>query len=106
MSIFSNIAAGLTKADNFLLNVFTKTEQVKTTFAQLAPATQAAILATFYDTVKTVTAATGAATAASEGNVPLAITLGAQTLALVKVVIADGKTDGSVFAADLKALGL
>ena len=106
MSIFSTITAGLTKAENFLVNVFTKTSEVEQTLASLAPGTKAAVLATFYDTVKTVQAGIAAATDAADGNITGAITLSAQTLALVKTVVEDAKTDGSAFAADLKALGL
>lgn len=106
MSIFTAIGTGLSKATHFLLAVFTKTKQVEDLFVSLAPATKAAILATFYDVAKTVTAATGAAGAAATGDIPAAFALSETTLTLIKAVIADAKTDASVIAADLKSLGV
>lgn len=106
MSFLSTVAAGLTKAENFLINVFTKVSDVDKTLTSLAPATKAAMLATFYDVATTIATGAGAAEAAATGNMPLAITLSQQTLALVQGVVADAKTDGSVIVADLKALGI
>lgn len=106
MSIFSSIATGLSKAENFLLSVFTKTEQVEDLFVSLAPQTKAAILATAYDVFNAASSAEAAAAAAATGNIPAAFTLSQTTLELVKAVIADGKADASVIATDLKALGI
>jgi PPE-repeat protein len=106
MSIFTSIGAGISKSISFLVNVFTKTKEVEDMFVALAPATKAAILATFYDVSKTVAAASAAAGAAEVGNVPLAITLSETTLSLIKAVVADAKKDASVIANDLKALGV
>lgn len=106
MSLFSSIATGLSKAANFLITVFTKTKQVEDMFVSLAPATKAAILATAYDVLSAVTTGAEAATAASTGNIPSAFTLSETTLTLIKSVITDAKTDASVIAADLKALGV
>jgi hypothetical protein len=106
MSIFTSIGAGISKSISFLVNVFTKVDEVDKMFVALAPATKAAILATFYDVTKTVTAGTEAAGAAEAGNIPAAFSLSETTLGLVKSVVADAKTDASVIAADLKALGI
>jgi len=106
MSVFSSIGSGIEKAISFVVTVFSKTKQVEDMFVALAPATKAAILATFYDVTKTIAAGTAAAAAASAGNIPVAITLSEATLALIKNVITDAKTDTSVIAADLKALGV
>ena len=106
MSIFTSIGEGVSKATSFLVNVFTKTKEVIDLFTSLAPATKAAILATFYDVMKTVTSAIAAAGAAESGNIPSAFTLSETTLGLIKAIVADAKTDASVIAADLKALGV
>ena len=106
MSIFTSIGEGISKATSFLVNVFTKTKEVVDLFTSLAPATKAAILATFYDVMKTVTAATAAAGAAESGNIPSAFTLSETTLGLIKAIVADAKADASVIATDLKALGV
>jgi len=106
MSIFTSIGAGISKSISFLVNVFTKTKEVEDLFVSLAPATKAAMLATFYDVTKTVTSALAAAGAAETGNIPTTITLSETTLGLLKSVVADAKTDASVIAVDLKALGV
>jgi hypothetical protein len=106
MSIFTSIISGISKAENFLLNVFTKTNAVIATVTKLQPSVLAAMMATFYDVMKTAQAGAGAATAASSGNVLGAITLSNTTLALLQQVLADGATDTSLIAADLKALGI
>jgi hypothetical protein len=105
-SIFTSIGAGISKATSFLVNVFSKVDEVDKTLVALAPATKAAILATFYDVAKTVTSATAAAGAAELGNIPSAFTLSETTLGLIETVVADAKTDGSVIAADFKALAI
>lgn len=106
MSFLSSIENGLTKAENFLVSVLTKTKAVEDTLVSLAPATQAAILATFYDVAKTISSAESVVATAASGNIPGAFVLSAQTLALVKGVVADAETDGSVAKTDLAALGI
>ena len=106
MSIFTSIGEGISKATSFLVNVFTKTKEVVDLFASLAPATKAAMLATFYDIATAVASGTAAAGAAETGNIPTAFTLSETTLGLIKAVVADAKKDASVIAADLKALGV
>ena len=106
MSIFTSIGEGISKATSFLVNVFTKTKEVVDLFTSLAPATKAAILATFYDVMKTVTSGTAAGVAAASGNIPAAVTLSETTLGLIGAVVADAKNDASVIATDLKALGV
>ena len=106
MSIFTSIGEGISKATSFLVNVFTKTKEVVDLFASLAPATKAAMLATFYDIATAVASGTAAAGAAETGNIPTAFTLSETTLGLIKAVVADAKKDASVIATDLKALGV
>jgi hypothetical protein len=105
MSIFTSIGAGISKSISFLVNVFTKIDEVDKAFVSFAPATKAAILATFYDVSTAVAAGTAAATAAESGNIPSAVTLSETTIGLVKSVVAAAKVDASVIAADLKILG-
>ena len=106
MSIFTSIGEGIGKATSFIVNVFSKTKEVVDLFTSLSPAIKAAILATFYDVMKTITAASAAAGAAESGNIQSTFTLSETTLGLIKDVVADIKKDGSVIAADLKALGV
>jgi hypothetical protein len=47
-----------------------------------------------------------AAGAAESGNIPSAFTLSETTLGLIKTVVADAKKDGTVIAADFKALAI
>jgi hypothetical protein len=105
-NIFSDIVAGLTKAENFLITIFQKEKQVSDEFASFAPATKAAILATFYDVAKTAASVTAVAGDAAAGNFTGAITLSTQTIALVQGVIADAKNDASVIKTDLQTLGI
>lgn len=106
MSIFSSIATGLSKATNFLLAVFTKTDQVVKTFESLTPQVKAAMLATFYDVTKTLTSGAAAAGAASTGNIPSAFTLSETTLTLLEQVKSDVVADVADIKADLTALGI
>ncbi len=106
MSFFGDIISGLTKAETFLVKVFTKTSDVDATFQKLAPATKAAILATFYDAGQVVTSTAADAVAISTGNIPAAIQLSAQTWALIQGVFADAKNDASIVKQDLIALGI
>ena len=106
MGIFTSIGAGISKSISFLVNVFTKMDEVNKTFVALAPATKAAMLATFYDVTTATTSALAAAGAAESGNIPTAITLSETTMGLIKSVVVDAKNDASVIATDLKALGV
>lgn len=106
MSIFTTIASGLSKAENFLINIFTKGSAIAAAISKLSPAVLAAMLATFYDVVKAAQAATAAATSAAAGDIPVAFTMSQTTLALIKQVVTDGENDASLIAADLKALGI
>jgi hypothetical protein len=106
MSIFTSIGEGISKATSFLVNVFTKTKEVVDLFASLAPATKAAMLATFYDVTTAVAAGMAAAGAAETGNVSAAFTLSETTIGLIKAVVADAKKDASVIANDLKSLAI
>ena len=54
MSIFTSIGAGISKAISFIVTVFSKADEVKKLLDSLAPATVAAMLATFYDVTKTL----------------------------------------------------
>jgi hypothetical protein len=106
MSVFTKVFSGLGKFENFIVNIFTKEQQVQQTLVALATPTKAALMATFYDVVKAVQAGEGAVAAGMSGNIPAAITLSVQTIALVKGVIEDAKTDASVAHTDLTALGI
>ncbi len=106
MSLFSEVATGLSKAASFIVEVFTKGDQVVKTFESLSPQTKAAMLATFYDVTTTLTTGAEAAGAAASGNIPTAFTLSETTLTLLESVKSDLETDGSVVLADLKALGI
>ena len=106
MSIFTSIGEGVAKSISFIVNVFSKVDEVDKILASLAPATKAAMLSTFYDVSTTVGSATAAATAAESGNIPSAFTLSETTLGLIKTVVADAKKDGTVIAADFKALAI
>ena len=97
MSIFTSIGAGISKSISFLVNVFTKMDEVNKTFVALAPATKAAMLATFYDVTTATTSALAAAGAAESGNIPSAFTLSETTLGLIKTVVADVATSVVVF---------
>jgi hypothetical protein len=105
MSIFTSIGAGISKSISFLVNVFTKIDEIDKAFVAFAPATKAAMLATFYDVATAVASATAAAGAAEAGNIPAAFSLSETTLGLVRSVVAAAKVDASVIAADLKILG-
>ena len=106
MSIFTSIGEGVAKSISFIVNVFSKVDEVDKMLASLAPATKAAMLATFYDVTTATTSALAAAGAAESGNIPSAFTLSETTLGLIKTVVADAKKDGTVIATDLKALGV
>jgi hypothetical protein len=106
MSIFTSIGAGISKAISFIVTVFSKADEVKKLLDSLAPATVAAMLATFYDVTKTLASAAAVVGDVETGSISAAFTLSETTLGLVKSVVADAKTDGSVIAADLKALGV
>ena len=93
MSFLSTVQTDLNKAFAFLGTVFQKTEAVDKAFVSLAPATKAAILATFYDATKTATDVAGVVTDVASGNIPGAITLSSATVAMVQNVVADGKAD-------------
>jgi hypothetical protein len=105
-SLFGEVFAGLTKAQAFLVNLFKKEEQVAAEFAKLQPATKAAILATFYDAVKTFNSGVAVAAAGASGNIPLAVTLSANTAGLIQGLVTDVATDGSLIKADFETLAI
>jgi len=99
-----SIATDFQKVIGFLATILTKTAAVDKTIVALAPTTKAAILATFYDVVKTVTSASAAAADASAGNITGAITLSSATVGMIQTVIADGKTDLATLSGIVTAL--
>jgi hypothetical protein len=109
MSILSKVAGvietGISTSIKFITTVFSKTAEVDKILVGLAPQTKAALLATFYDVVKTGVSAEGVVQDASVGNFTGAVTLSSTTVTLVKDVWSDLKTDESVAKADLTALG-
>lgn len=106
MSILSDIGSGLSKATSFLLKVFTKTNSVIGTIGRLSPATLAAMLAVFYDVMKTVTAVGAIGADVSSGALPAAFALSETTLTLVKQIGIDAKAAESIVVADLQSLGI
>lgn len=106
MSIFTKIASGLGKFENFILALFTKEQAVVDAFTKLEPQTKAAILATFYDVTKAVAGVGAEVGAIATGNLTLAAALSPQTFTLIQGVVTDAKNDASVAASDLKALGI
>lgn len=102
----TSVVTALTKAEQFLLRVLTGTNKVISTLSKVSGPTLAALLAVFYDALKTLAAAESAAASVETGNPLSTVQLSATTLALLQNVIADSKTAGSVIADDLKALGI
>ena len=96
----------LGKAVQFLITVFTKTSTVTAKLSKLTPGVLAAMLAVFYDVVKTAQTADAAVAAAQAGNIPSTFTLSETTLGLVKNVITDAKAAEQLVVADLKELGI
>ena len=89
MSFLSSIIPGLSKAASFVINAIYKTKQVEQTLISLAPTTKAAMLAVFYDAVKTEQAAQAAIASAESGSVLGAVSLSATTYALIKQLVED-----------------
>lgn len=108
MSVFSSIISGLSKAENFLVSVLTKTTAVATVLASISPKTLSAILALFYDVMKAVTAGSAAFADLTSGNIAGAgtIILSPTTIALLTAIEGDIKNVDAVVIADLKALGI
>ena len=106
MSIFSSIITGLTNAEKFLINVFTKASTYATILSKLTPNMIAAVTAVFYDCIKTAISAESVAADAASGNIQGAITLSATTVTLVEQVIVDFKAGEASVVAAFKALNL
>lgn len=106
MSFFSSVASGLSKGIAFIEKVFTTTENYASILSKLSPTVIAAILATFYDVVKTLAAAETQAADAASGNIQGAIQLSPTTWALIEKVWTDLKADKADIVAAFKALEL
>jgi hypothetical protein len=106
MSIIGNIESFASKGLAFVLQIVNKTSEIDAKFVALAPTTKAAILATFYDAIKTATAVGEQTADVAAGNFTGAVLLTQTTTTLVQTVVADVKNDGSVIKADLVALGI
>ncbi len=106
MSFLTTIISGLSKAENFLINVFTKGSAVLAVLSKVSPTTLAAILAVFYDVAKAAVAAGEEAAAIASGNFVTAATLSATTLALVGQLVTDLKTADSQIVDDFNQLGI
>lgn len=94
------------KIGDFLEAIVHGANALQKTWGQLSGPTLAAAAAVFYDTVKTLSSAESAATAAASGNVLSTVTLSETTLGLVKQVIADAKSGEKQIVDDVKALKL
>lgn len=106
MSFLSDLEKIGVKIENFLKAVVTGAATLQSTWGKLSGPTLAAAAAVFYDTVKTLSSAEAATTAASTGNVLPAITLSETTFGLVKQLITDAKAGEKQIVADVDALGL
>lgn len=106
MNIFSSVITGLTNAEKFLLNLFTKANSYAAIFQKLSPTMIGAIVAVFYDVIKTVSSTESVAATAASGNIPGAVTLSATTLSLVEQVWADAKAGEASVVTAFKALNL
>lgn len=103
---FADIEKGGVKIGTFLVNLATGVKNLQKIYSTLSGPTIAAIAAVFYDSVKTVSAATSAGAAAESGNFVVAVTLSETTVSLVKQVVEDAKAGEKVIVADLAALGI
>jgi hypothetical protein len=106
MSILSTIESTGTKIATFLDNIVNGAKKLQTIYGQLSPAVIAASMAVFYDTVKTIAAASQAAAAAETGNVVGAITLSETTISLVSTVVKDFLAGEKTVVADFEALNI
>jgi len=93
MSIATDVTSIFSKALKFFSVVASDTAKVDATWQKLAPATKAAVLATFHDAISTATGVSGVAADLSTGNFTGAVTLSVATVGMVKNVVADGKDD-------------
>ena len=84
MNLLQEVEAVGSKVEGFLKSVVSGGAKLRAIYSSLSGPVIAASMAVFYDVVKTVAAAEGAATAAAAGNVPLTIKLSETTLGLVE----------------------
>lgn len=106
MSIFSSIISGLSKAENFLISMFTKGSTIAAMVAKLSPNVLAAILALFYDVMKTLLSAETAVKDATTGDIMGAITVSQTTWALLQQVKSDFIAGEKVIVSDIEQLGI
>ena len=106
MSILTDIEVGGEKIATFLSNIVNGAKKIQSIYGALSGPVIAASMAVFYDVVKTIAAAEQAATAASVGNIPGAITLSETTIGLVQTVVKDALAGEKTVVADFEALNI
>lgn len=112
MSFLSSITSGLSKAENFLINIFTKTAQVVSVVQKVGPSTLAAILAVFYDVSKLlISEAANVATATGDAKAlnfsgALKDIFTPQTQTLLTNLVADFEAAETQVVTDFHELGI
>jgi hypothetical protein len=106
MSFLSTIETAGTKIGTFLNDIVNGAKSIQKIYGALSGPVIAASMAVFYDVVKAEAAAQKAATAASTGDVPVAITLSQTTVGLVQTVVKDFIAGEKTVVADFEALNI
>lgn len=112
MSFISSVTSGLSKAESFLINIFTKTSQIVSVLQKVGPGTLAAILAVFYDVTRFLASeAANVATAAGDAKAlnfsgALSDVFTPATQTLLTNLIADFKAAEATVVSDFSELGI
>jgi len=108
MSFLTSVISGLSKAENFLISIFTKASAVAKVITSVSPKTLAAVLAVFYDITKLIASEGVAVADISSGKYQQGVgeLFSPTTQALLTAIAADIKDLDSTVIDDLKKLGI